>query len=100
MPVYRAHAEAIHLELENPVSLSAVMEALKNMSGVKIIDDREKNYFPMPVEVSGQDDVYVGRIRQDLGLQNGINLFVVGDQILKGAALNAVQIAEKLIEYA
>ncbi|MBX7148067.1 aspartate-semialdehyde dehydrogenase [bacterium] len=100
VPVFRAHAEAIHLELEKPLSLDEVNAALSKMPGVKVIDDREKNYFPMPVEVSGQDDVYVGRVRSDLGLKNGINLFVVGDQILKGAALNAVQIAEKLIEYA
>jgi len=65
--------------------------------GVRVVDEREKNHFPMPIEVSGKDDVYVGRIRKDPGLENGINLFVCGDQLLKGAALNAVQIAEKLV---
>lgn len=97
VPIFRAHAEAIHLELEKPVSVEKATEALRKMSGVKIVDDRKKNYFPMPIEVSGEDDVYVGRIRLDIGLPNGLNLFVCGDQILKGAALNAVQIAEKLI---
>jgi aspartate-semialdehyde dehydrogenase len=100
VPVFRAHAEAIHLELENEVNLDEIHQALRNMSGVTIQDDREKNYFPMPLDVSGKDDVYVGRIRKDVSLKNGLNLFVCGDQILKGAALNAVQIAEKLIEKA
>ncbi|EKD42459.1 MAG: hypothetical protein ACD_73C00145G0002 [uncultured bacterium] len=99
VPIFRAHAEAIHLELEKPLSLEAVKSALSQMPGVKIIDDRENNHFPMPNEVSGKDDVYVGRIRHDLGLPNGLNIFVCGDQILKGAALNAVQIAEKLIGF-
>ena len=97
VPVFRAHAEAIHLELEKPVSLEAARKALEAMPGVTIVDDREKNHFPMPQEVSGEDNVFVGRIRKDLGLPNGLNLFVCGDQILKGAALNAVQIAEELI---
>jgi len=97
VPVFRSHAEAIHLELEKPLSLKEVKKALSEMPGVRVVDEREKNYFPMPIEVSGKDDVYVGRIRQDPGLENGINLFVCGDQLLKGAALNAVQIAEKLI---
>lgn len=97
VPTFRAHAEAIHLELAGPVSVAQATEALKNMPGVTVVDDREKNYFPMPVDVSDKDDVYVGRIRQDIGLPNGLNLFVCGDQILKGAALNAIQIAELLI---
>ncbi len=98
VPTFRAHAEAIHLELEKPLSVEQAKKALESMPGVKIIDDREKNYFPMPIEVSGKDEVFVGRIRNDLGLPNGLNLFVVGDQILKGAALNAIQIAELLID--
>lgn len=100
VPVFRAHAEAIHLELENPLELSDIQKALENMPGVQLQDDRKTNHFPMPLEVSGKDDVYVGRIRKDVSLKNGINLFVCGDQILKGAALNAVQIAEKLVEMA
>lgn len=97
VPIFRAHAEAIHLELEKPVTVEQARDALSKMPGVQITDNREANHFPMPLEVSGKDDVFVGRIRQDLGLPNGLNLFVVGDQILKGAALNAIQIAEKLI---
>lgn len=97
VPTFRAHAEAIHLELERPVSVEEVKAALKKMPGVQIQDDVPNNHFPMPLEVSGKDDVYVGRIRKDVSLPNGLNLFVCGDQILKGAALNAVQIAEKLI---
>lgn len=97
VPVFRAHAEAIHLELAGPVSVQEVTEALRAMPGVKVVDDRAGNYFPMPIEVTGKDEVYVGRIRKDLGIKNGLNLFVCGDQLLKGAALNAVQIAEKLV---
>lgn len=97
VPIFRAHAEAIHLELSRPVTVEEALKALSLMPGVKIVDDRQKNHFPMPVEVSGQDEVFVGRVRNDLGAKNGLNLFVCGDQILKGAALNAVQIAENLI---
>lgn len=97
VPVFRAHAEAIHLLLEKPLSVEEATVALSGMPGVKIVDDRKDNHFPMPIEVSGNDDVYVGRIRRDLGSKNGLNLFVCGDQLLKGAALNAVQIAEKLV---
>ncbi len=97
VPIFRAHAEAIHLELARSVSVQEATEALDAMPGVKVVDDRAGNYFPMPIEVSGKDEVYVGRIRKDLGMANGLNLFVCGDQLLKGAALNAVQIAEKLI---
>lgn len=97
VPVLRAHSESINLELARNVKLDEVFDALSKMPGVKVVDDRVKNHFPMPNEVTGKDDVYVGRIRHDLDLPNAINLFVCGDQILKGAALNAVQIAEKLI---
>ncbi|MBI2340872.1 MAG: aspartate-semialdehyde dehydrogenase [Deltaproteobacteria bacterium] len=97
VPVFRAHAEAIHLELEWPVTVEEAKEALQKMPGVKIVDEPAKNRFPMPLSASGHDEVFVGRIRKDLGLDNGLNLFVCGDQLLKGAALNAVQIAEKLI---
>lgn len=97
VPIFRAHAEAIHLELSKRVDLATLQKALSAMPGVKIVDDREKNYFPMPREVSGKDEVFIGRIRRDLDLENGLNLFVCGDQLLKGAALNAVQIAELLV---
>lgn len=97
VPIFRAHAEAIHLELECPLSVVEAKKLIAAMPGVKIVDDPKSNTYPMPLEVSGQDEIFVGRIRKDLDLPNGLNLFVCGDQILKGAALNAVQIAEKLI---
>lgn len=95
---FRAHAESIHLELENPADLGAIRTALTEMPGVKIVDDREQNYFPMPLESTGEDDVLVGRLRYSAGAtdRRRIDLFCCGDQILKGAALNAVQIAEKI----
>lgn len=95
---FRAHAESVHLELENPADLGAIRRALEEFPGVKVVDDREKNYFPMPIEASDNDDVFVGRIRKDFCRKDGreIDLFCCGDQILKGAALNAVQIAELL----
>ena len=94
VPVYRAHSEALFVELRRPMGLEEIYAALKKAPGVKIIDDRRKNYFPMPIEASGQDDVLVGRVRVDDTAPNGIALFVSGDQLRKGAALNAVQIAE------
>lgn len=98
VPVMRAHSESINLEFTNPMTPEQVTEILKGAPGVDIIDDRENNRHPMPIDASGKDDCYVGRIRQDLSLPDnrGINLWVVGDQLRKGAALNAVQIAECL----
>ncbi len=98
VPVLRAHSESINIAFENPMTEHQVKDILAKAPGVKIVDDREKNYFPMPLDASDQGDVLVGRIRQDPSLPNGtgINLFVAGDQLLKGAALNAVQIAELL----
>ncbi len=102
VPVLRAHSQAITFECERPISESEVRRILANAPGVKIVDDRVRNYFPMPIEASGQDDVLVGRIRRDLSDPSGrsISLFVSADQLLKGAALNAVQIAELLPERA
>jgi aspartate-semialdehyde dehydrogenase len=99
VPIPRAHSEAINLEFDRPITPEEVRQILSRAPGVKIVDDREKNHFPMPLEASGQDDVLVGRIRQDISRDDGrgIELFVSGDQIRKGAATNAVQIAEKLI---
>jgi aspartate-semialdehyde dehydrogenase len=100
VPVLRAHSQAITFECERPIGEREVRDILGNAPGVKIVDDRVKNYFPMPIEASGQDDVLVGRIRRDLSDPSGhsISLFVAADQLLKGAALNAVQIAELLPE--
>jgi aspartate-semialdehyde dehydrogenase len=98
VPVLRAHSEAITFECENPITEHQVRAILSDAPGVKIVDDRMKNYFPMPIDASGQDDVLVGRIRKDLSDPSGhsIAMFVAADQLLKGAALNAVQIAERL----
>ena len=98
VPVLRAHSEAINIQFTYPMSESQVREILSKAPGVKVVDDRERNYFPMPIDASGKDDVLAGRIRQDPSQDGGvgIDLFVSGDQIRKGAALNAVQIAELL----
>jgi len=98
VPVLRAHSEAITFECENPITEHEVRAILSNAPGVKIVDDRARNYFPMPIDASGQDDVLVGRIRKDLSDASGhsISMFVAADQLLKGAALNAIQIAELL----
>jgi aspartate-semialdehyde dehydrogenase len=98
VPVLRAHSEAITFECENPISEDEVRAILSTAPGVRIVDDRVRNHFPMPVDASGQDDVLVGRIRQDLSDPTGhsISMFVAADQLLKGAALNAIQIAELL----
>lgn len=96
VPVFRAHSEAIYLELAQKPDLGRIRKVLSKAPGVKIVDEREKNYFPMPLEATGKDDVLVGRIRKDLSSSKGLCLFVSGDQLRKGAALNAVQIAEIL----
>lgn len=98
VPVLRAHCEAISFECEKPISENEVRALLADAPGVRIVDDRVKNYFPMPIDASGQDDVLVGRIRKDLSDPSGhsISMFVAADQLLKGAALNAIQIAELL----
>lgn len=99
VPVLRAHSESINLEFSSPITPDEVRELLSTAPGVKIVDDRLNNRFPMPLDATGRDEVLVGRIRQDESLPDnrGIHLWVSGDQIRKGAALNAVQIAEKLL---
>ncbi len=99
VPVLRAHSESVTVEFAGPApSEEAARAALAAFPGVTVVDDRDANRFPMPAEASGQGDVLVGRIRQDASNPNGLSLFLAGDQLLKGAALNAVQIAEALIE--
>lgn len=99
VPVLRAHCEAITIECDNPIGENDVRRILSDAPGVKIVDDREKNYFPMPIDASGQGDILVGRIRRDVSDPTGhsVAMFVSGDQLLKGAALNAIQIAEYLL---
>mgnify|MGYP000858999422 FL=1 len=98
IPVMRAHCESINLEFASAMTPDEVRSILKAAPGVTVLDDRDHNRFPMPIDASGQDDVFVGRIRQDESLpgNRGINLWVAGDQLRKGAALNAIQIAELL----
>jgi aspartate-semialdehyde dehydrogenase len=100
VPVLRAHCESINLTFADPMPEARAREILASAPGVTILDDRQANRFPEPLDASDQDDVFVGRIRQDLSQPNqqGLELFVAGDQIRKGAALNAVQIAELLLE--
>ncbi|MGH7197646.1 MAG: aspartate-semialdehyde dehydrogenase [Candidatus Omnitrophota bacterium] len=96
VPVFRAHSETIYLELAKKPDLNRIRKALAKAPGVKVVDEPEKSHFPMPLEATGQDDVLVGRIRKDLSCAKGVCLFVSGDQLRKGAALNAIQIAEIL----
>jgi aspartate-semialdehyde dehydrogenase len=100
VPVVRAHSESLNIEFESGQrpTLEAMREALAAFPGVVVQDDRENNHFPMPLEASGRDEVLVGRLRYDLSNDDAIDLFLSGDQILKGAALNGIQIAEKWIE--
>jgi aspartate-semialdehyde dehydrogenase len=100
VPVLRAHSIAINFECERPITPAQVRDIMQTAPGVKVVDDVERNYFPMPKDASGQDPILVGRIRQDVSDPSGrsIAMFVAGDQLLKGAALNAVQIAELLLK--
>jgi aspartate-semialdehyde dehydrogenase len=98
IPVFRAHCESINLEFTGPITPDEVRDLLGTAPGVSVMDDRQHNRFPMPIDATGKDDILVGRIRQDESIpeNRGINIWVSGDQLRKGAALNAVQIAEKL----
>ena len=97
VPVLRAHSESVNIEFEagQRPALEDIRAALAAFPGVIVVDDREANHFPMPLEASGRDEVLVGRIRNDLSNDDAVDLFLAGDQILKGAALNGIQIAEK-----
>jgi aspartate-semialdehyde dehydrogenase len=94
----RSHSESVWLETEKPLEVADVRKVLADAPGVTLVDDPQNYVYPMPIESAGKDDVYVGRIRRDLAEDNGITLWLTGDQIRKGAALNAVQIAEYLLE--
>lgn len=96
VPIPRAHSESLTIEQERKVSVEEALQALRKAPGVQVIDDRKANRFPMPVDVTGKYDVAVGRVRDDISADNSLALFCCGDQLLKGAALNAVQIAELL----
>ena len=98
VPVLRAHSEALNLEFDRPFDVSKARQLIATAPGVELVENWQKNYFPMPIDASGKDAVLVGRIRQDISHENSLDLWLCGDQIRKGAALNAVQIAELLIE--
>ena len=98
VPVLRAHSESVWLETEKPVSVKEAKKAFANTPGVILMDDTEKQEYPMPLFLEGRDEVFVGRIRKDLTNENGLTFWSVSDQIKKGAALNAVQIAEYIVE--
>lgn len=98
VPSLRSHSEAVWIETEKPISPEEARQALEKGEGVQVMDDPANKKYPMPLFLAGKDDVYVGRIRKDLANENGLTLWLVGDQIKKGAALNAVQIAEYLIK--
>ena len=97
VPVFRAHSEAVNIEFTKPFPIKEAYEILESAPGVEIIEDLDNNRFPMPQDVTGRDPISVGRIRQDISNPNALELWLCGDQIRKGAALNAVQIAELLV---
>ncbi len=97
VPVMRAHSEAVWVETERPVSVEEAREAFRKGNGLVVVDEPQEKKYPMPLFVAGKDPVYVGRIRKDLTDDNGLSFWIVGDQIKKGAALNAVQIAQYMI---
>ena len=100
VPVFRCHSESLNIEMEKKISADEVRALLSAAPGIVIYDAPGKNIYPLPVAVADKDETYVGRIREDESTENGINMWIVADNLRKGAALNAVQIAEKLIEMA
>ena len=99
VPVKNCHSESINVEFEEPFDLSYLVASLDEMNGVSVVDDIGINEYPMPLNCTGKDEVFVGRIRRDFSVDNGINMWVVADNIRKGAATNAIQIAELLLKY-
>ncbi len=97
VPIFRAHSESVNIEFDRPFPVEEANSILSTAAGVELIEDFEKNRFPMPIDVTGRDQVAVGRIRQDISDKNSLELWLCGDQIRKGAALNAIQIAELLV---
>jgi aspartate-semialdehyde dehydrogenase len=100
VPVYVSHSESVNIETEKKVSANEARAILSTAPGVQVYDDPQRGIYPTPLEVAGKDEVYVGRIREDESIPNGLNLWIVADNLRKGAALNAVQIAEELIKTA
>jgi aspartate-semialdehyde dehydrogenase len=98
VPVFYGHSEAVNIETERKLTPHEARQILAQAPGVKVVDDPLKNQYPMPIDAAGQDLTLVGRIREDFSIDNGLNLWVVADNLRKGAATNAVQIAEILIQ--
>ncbi len=98
VPVFDSHSESINIEFENAFDMKEVFETLKNAPGIILEDDPQNNVYPLAINAAGHDEVYIGRIRRDESVENGINIWVVADNIRKGAATNAVQIAQVIIE--
>ena len=98
VPVSNCHGESINVEFEKPCSVEKTIEILKNSSGIVVQDDTQNSIYPLASTSAGYDEVFVGRIRKDYSVKNGLNLWVVADNLRKGAATNAIQIMEKLIE--
>jgi aspartate-semialdehyde dehydrogenase len=98
VPVFYAHSESVTIETEKPITPDEARALLSKAPGVKLVDDPAKRLYPMPVDAEGRDETFVGRIRRDESVKNGLSMWVVSDNIRKGAALNAIQIAEELIK--
>ena len=98
VPVFNSHSESVNVEFENPVDIDEVKSILASAPGIVVVDDPANNKYPLALDAAGTDDIYVGRIRRDESVENGINFWVVADNIRKGAATNAVQIAQILVE--
>ena len=97
VPVYSGHSESVNIETKDKISGDEIKNLLSNAPGIKVLDYPKKSEYPVAIEVTGKDEVFVGRIREDNSIEKGINLWIVSDNIRKGAALNAVQIAEYLV---
>jgi aspartate-semialdehyde dehydrogenase len=97
IPVFHCHSEAVNIETERKLTPNEARAILSTAPGILVYDDPQRKLYPMPIDATGQDAVYVGRIREDTSIPNGLNLWIVSDNLRKGAALNAIQIAEELI---
>jgi len=100
VPVMNGHSEAVNIETEEKLTAEMAREILSKAPGIKVVDDPKSKRYPLPGDVTGSDEVFVGRIREDFSVRNGLNLWIVADNLRKGAALNTIQIAEKMVENA
>ena len=98
IPVSVSHSESVNIQFEKPFTLKQVKEALDNFEGCKVVDERSDGGYSTPVDAEGRDETFISRIREDKTIKNGLNLWIVSDNLLRGAALNSVEIAETLIK--